>query len=425
MDPMSEQTPGTAELLRFGADYLTTNYRQQPIVLVRGQGCEVWDTEGRRYLDLTAGIAACPLGHGHAGLARAIADQAARLIHVSNLFYNEPQLRLAARLCKSVEPALGPARAFFCNSGAEANEAAVKLAKRYQHEVTGEKHRTLVLAFEGSFHGRTVATVALTGQEKYRSGFGPLVEWARHLPWPESADDRRALDRVTPEVCAVIIEPIQAEGGIRTPPPGFLRALRQRCDDTGVVLIFDEVQTGIGRTGTLWGYESCSPEDRAGDAPVAPDILSSAKGLGGGVPIGAMVAREAVARAFTPGTHASTFGGNPLATAAALAVLDALDAEGLLENTRARGAQLEAGLRRLCERHAPLAVAPRGRGLLQGLQLAGDATPAVAACRERGLLLSVAGGSVVRFAPPLLVGAAQIDEGLRVLDEALQAGRAA
>lgn len=417
---MSQDHTGTAELLRFGADYLTANYRQQPIVLVRGQGCEVWDSEGRRYLDLTAGIAACPLGHGHAALARAIGEQAQRLIHVSNLFYNEPQLRLAAQLCRSVEAALGPARAFFCNSGAEANEAAVKLAKRYQHEVVGEKHRALVLAFEGSFHGRTIATVALTGQEKYRSGFGPLVEWARHLPWPSSADDRAVLDRITPEVCAVIIEPIQAEGGIRTPPPGFLRALRQRCDETGVVLIFDEVQTGIGRTGTMWGFQSCSPEDGV----VAPDVLSSAKGLGGGVPIGAIVARDAVAKAFTPGSHASTFGGNPLATAAALCVLHELDG-GLLENTRARGAQLQAGLARLVEEHGPLAVAPRGRGLLQGLQLSGDATPVVGACRERGLLLSVAGGTVVRFAPPLLVSAAEIDEGLRILRDALQAQRRA
>jgi predicted acetylornithine/succinylornithine family transaminase len=402
----------TEELLHYGDTYLTRNYKQQPIVLTHGQGCEVWDADGRRYLDLTGGIAACPLGHAHPRLCDAIAAQARRLIHVSNLYYNEPQLLLARRLCESVADSMGPSRAFFCNSGAEANEAAIKLAKRYQHEVVGDKRRVAVLSFEGSFHGRTVATVALTGQEKYRAGFGPLIEWARYLPWPEDENDQRALDRITEEACAVIIEPIQAEGGIRVPPPGFLGALRQRCDETGVLLIFDEVQTGIGRTGTLWGHQ--------GDHdPVAPDILSSAKGLGGGVPIGAIVAREAVARAFVPGSHASTFGGNPLATAAALAVLDALREEDLCNNAIERGAQLHAGLLRLCERHAPHAREVRGRGLLRGLALAGDAVPVVNACRERGLLLSVAGGNVVRFAPPLICGPAHIEEGLRTLDDSL------
>ncbi len=272
-----------------------------------------------------------------------------------------------------------------------------------------------MLAFEGSFHGRTVATVALTGQEKYRAGFGPLVEWARHLPWPADDNDQRALDMVTDRACAVIIEPIQAEGGIRVPPPSFLAALRRRCDETGTLLIFDEVQTGIGRTGRMWGHQ-------AEHDPVAPDILSTAKGLGGGVPIGAMLAKEAVARAFTPGSHASTFGGNPLATAAALAVLYAIHDEGLLANTTARGDQLAVGLLRLVDRYAPRTREVRGRGLLRGLALAGDATQVVAACRERGVLLSVAGGTVVRFAPPLLVSASQIDEGLRVLDEALGEG---
>ncbi|MCS6915753.1 MAG: aspartate aminotransferase family protein [Myxococcales bacterium] len=404
--------PSTADLLRLGAEYLTPNYRQQPVVLVRGLGCEVWDTEGRRYLDLTGGIAACPLGHSHPRLVRTLADQAARLIHVSNLFFNEPQLLLARRLCESLQQALGPCQAFFCNSGAEANEAAIKLARRYHQTLRADARRIEVLSFEGSFHGRTVATVALTGQEKYRAGFGPLVGWARHLPWPEREGDLRPLEHITDQTCAVLIEPIQAEGGIRVPPPGFLRALRRRCDETGALLIFDEVQTGIGRTGTLWGHQS-DPQ------PAAPDILTVAKGLGGGVPVGAMLARQEVARALTPGSHASTFGGNPLATAAALTVLDTLEDEGLLENTRQRGEELTAGLRQLCQRHAPLAIEPRGRGLLQGLLLAGDAMPAVHACRERGVLLSVAGGTVVRFAPPLVVSAAQIAEGLQVLDEVL------
>lgn len=404
----------TAELLASAAQHLCTTYRQQPIVLTHGSGCEVFDSEGRRYLDLTAGIAACPLGHGHPRLSAAIAAQAARLIHVSNLYFNEPQIRLAQRLAQSVAGTMGPSRVFFCNSGAEANEASVKLAKRYQTEVVNQAHRVEVLAFEGSFHGRTVATVALTGQEKYRSGFGPLIEWARYLPWPTDENDQRALDRINEHTCAVIIEPIQAEGGIRVPPPSFLAALRRRCDETGAVLIFDEVQTGVGRTGSFWGHQSEHDV-------VAPDILSTAKGLGGGVPIGAMIARDAVARAFTPGSHASTFGGNPLATAAALAVLESIEQEDLLQSVRERGEQLARGLALLVARFGPRAHAVRGRGLLRGLALTGDATPVVAACRERGVLVSVAGGTVVRFVPPFLVSAAQIDEGLKVLAEALAA----
>jgi predicted acetylornithine/succinylornithine family transaminase len=384
---------------------LTHNYKQQPIVLERGQGCEVWDVDGKRYLDLTGGIAACPLGHAHPALTAAVAAQAGKLIHVSNLFYNEAQVRLAEKLCELAKDLVQP-RAFFCNSGAEANEAAIKLAKRWQTVVRGKPERIEVFSFEGSFHGRSIATVALTGQEKYRAGFGPLVEWARFLPWPETAPELwgpKVLDRITTSTCAVIIEPIQAEGGIRVPPPGFLAALRKRCSDTGTVLIFDEVQTGIGRTGQWFGFQ---------DAGVVPDVISLAKGLAGGVPIGAMVASGEVAQGFAPGAHASTFGGNPLACAAALAVIDTIEKDRLLERVRGAGERLAAGLEKLVGKQG---LAVRGRGLLRGLLVDGDATPLVTRAREKGVLLSVAGGTVARFVPPFVVTDAQLDEGVAAL----------
>lgn len=404
-DPKHEQW----QLIEEAQQLFTQNYRQQPIVLRRGAGCQVWDVAGNRYLDLTGGIAATPLGHAHPALAATVAEQALKLIHVSNLYWNENQILLARKLAR-LNAAMGPVRSFFCNSGGEANEAAVKLAKRYQTTVQGRPDRVEVISFEGSFHGRTIATVALTGQEKYRSGFGPLVEWARYVPYPTDENDRRALEAITDKTCAVIIEPIQAEGGIRVAPPGFFAALRKRCSDTGTVLIFDEVQTGVGRTGTFWGYEQ---------EGVTPDVMSLAKGLAGGVPIGAIVATEELARGFAPGAHASTFGGNPLACAAALTVLETIENEKLLARVAAAGARLRQGLEELVEKHKGKARAVRGRGLLVGLQVEGDAAPYVQRARERGVLLSVAGGTVVRFVPPFVVTDAEIDEGVAALDAVL------
>jgi predicted acetylornithine/succinylornithine family transaminase len=393
-------------LIELAKTVLTDNYRQQPIVLRRGAGCRVWDVDGRRYLDLTGGIAACPLGHAHPALASTLALQALQLLHVSNLFYIETQIRLAERLHERAR-AMGPVRAFFCNSGAEANEAAIKLAKRYQHVVRGRPERVEVIAFEGSFHGRSIATVALTGQEKYRAGFGPLVEWARFVPFPDGSND--PLGAITDQTCAVIIEPIQAEGGIRVPPSGFLRALREKCTATGTVLIFDEVQTGVGRTGSFFGYEQ---------EGMAPDIVSLAKGLGGGVPIGCMLAADELARGFVPGAHASTFGGNPFACAAALEVLRVIDDERLLARVTAAGVSLSRRLGALVGKHARVREV-RGRGLLVGLALDGDAAPVVQKARERGVLLSVAGGSVVRFAPSYLVSEEELEEGVAALDASL------
>jgi predicted acetylornithine/succinylornithine family transaminase len=407
IDPKHEQW----QLMEDAHQLFTQNYKQAPIVLRRGAGCKVWDVAGNRYLDLTGGIAATPLGHSHLGLATAITEQAMKLLHVSNLYYNENQILLARALSKRAH-AMGHVRLFYCNSGAEANESAVKLAKRYQTTIKGAPERIEVISFEGSFHGRTVATVALTGQEKYRTGFGPLIEWARQVPYPTDENDFRALDAITTTTCAVIIEPIQAEGGIRIAPPDFLKALRQKCTDTGTVLIFDEVQTGVGRTGTFFGYEQ---------EGMTPDVVTMAKGLAGGVPIGCMIATDEVAKGFGPGTHASTFGGNPLACAAALTVIETIERDKLLDRVNEAGGRLHKGLQALVEKYPDKAKEVRGRGLLKGLLVDGDATPYVLRAREQGVLLSVAGGTVVRFVPPFVVTNEELDEGVAALDKALSA----
>ena len=394
------------ELVAAGHRLLLNNYRQAPVVMTRGEGCALWDVEGRRYLDMTAGVAVCVVGHGDPGLADAISTQARRLVHASNLYYLETQLQLADALSRRAFKG----RVFFCNSGTEANEAALKLARRYQAVARDRPERVELVAFENGFHGRTMGALSVTGQPKYRAGFGPLVEPVRFLPFGDASALRAA---VTDRTCAVIVEPIQAEGGIILPPPGFLQELRRLCTETGTVLIFDEVQTGVGRTGTFYAFEN---------EGVVPDVVTLAKGLGGGVPIGAMLANEEIGRGFTPGSHASTFGGNPLATSAALYVQHAIDEQGLLERCRDVGSHLGSALLRLAERRKPRTRGARGRGLLQGLVLEGEAAPVVARAAERGLLVSVAGGNVVRVAPPLIATKAQIDEALQILDAALAEG---
>src|SRR4051794_27577288 len=395
------------DLVAAGRRLLINNYRQAPVVMARGEGCTLFDVEGRRYLDMTAGIAVCVLGHGHPGLADAIATQARRLVHVSNLYFIEAQVQLAEALSRRAFRG----RAFFCNSGTEANEAALKLARRYQIVTRGQTERTEIVAFENGFHGRTMGALSVTGQAKYRDGFGPLVMPVRFVPFGDLAAARAAIGERT---AAVIVEPIQAEGGINLPPAGYLQELRRSCTDAGAVLIFDEIQTGSGRTGTFYAFEG---------EGVVPDIVTLAKGLAGGVPIGAMLANEEVARGFEPGTHASTFGGNPFATAAALYVQNAIDELGLLDHGREMGGHLGSALLRLAERRRPRTRGARGRGLLQGLIIDGDPADGGGRARAAGLLGSGGGANIVRLVPPLIVTKSEIDEAIEILDRVLGEAR--
>jgi predicted acetylornithine/succinylornithine family transaminase len=401
-----------AELLALADRVFVKNYRQAPIVLVRGQGAEVWDAAGRRFLDMTAGIAVCGLGHAHPRFTARVAEQLGRLVHVSNLYFNEQGILAAERLTR-----LSFAdRVFFCNSGAEANEGALKLARRYQSVVAGAPARTTIVATHGSFHGRSFATVAITGQPKYREGFGPLVEPVEFVPFGDLGPTAAVLEQR--HACCLIVEPIQAEGGIVVAPPGYLAGLRKLCDDTGTILIFDEVQTGVGRTGRWFGHQH---DD------VTPDVMTLAKGLGGGVPIGAICATERAAAglAAQPGgavPHASTFGGNPLACAAANAVLDIVEEDGLLGRVIELGDHLGARLAALVAKHPRQLLDARGRGLLRGVRVAGNLAALNVRCRDAGLLLSLAGADVLRFAPPYVVERAQLDEAVAILDAALAQG---
>jgi predicted acetylornithine/succinylornithine family transaminase len=404
--------PTQAELLALADQVFVKNYRQQPIVLERGRGCEVWDRTGARYLDMTAGIAVCGLGHAHPGFTARITEQLGKLIHVSNLYFNDQQI-LAAH---AITERSFARRVFFCNSGGEANEGALKLARRYQALVAGAPHRTTFVSTHGSFHGRTIATVAITGQAKYREGFGPLFGPVELINYGDLEAAAKALEPRT--ACAIIVEPIQAEGGIVVAPPGYLAGLRRLCDDTGTILIFDEVQTGVGRTGKWFGHE----HDQ-----VAPDVMSLAKGLGGGIPIGAVACSEKAAAGLAaqpggPVPHASTFGGNALACAAANAVFDIMEAEGLVERVAQAGQYLATQLTELVAAFPGHVTEVRGRGLLRGIAVAGAPAQVTARCREKGLLVSVAGDKVVRFAPPYVVERHHLDEAIAIVRGALAEG---
>jgi acetylornithine/N-succinyldiaminopimelate aminotransferase len=405
-------TTTQAELLAIADQVLVKNYRQQPIVLERGRGCELWDKAGTRYLDMTAGIAVCGLGHSHPIFTGRVAEQLGKLVQVSNLFFNEQQILAAQAI---TERCFG-ARVFFCNSGAEANEGAIKLARRYQAVIAEAPHRTTIVSTHGSFHGRSIATVSLTGQPKYREGFGPLFGPVEFVDFGDLAAAERVLAAQT--ACAFIVEPIQAEGGILVAPAGYLAGLRALCDQTGTLLVFDEVQTGVGRTGKWFGHQHDGIE---------PDVMTLAKGLGGGVPIGAVVASEQAARglAAQPGgavPHASTFGGNALACAAAAAMFDIMETEGLVERVAQAGQYLAQQLGELIVEFPGHAIEIRGRGLLRGLAVSGNAVQVVGRCREQGLLLSVAGANVVRFAPPYIVERHQLDEAIAILRGVLAEG---
>jgi len=389
------------EIQENAAQYLMNTYARLPLTLERGQGCLVYDAEGREYLDCVAGIAVNILGHAHPDIVEAITRQARQLIHTSNLYFTEPQTQLAERL---VTHSFAD-KVFFCNSGAEANEAAIKLARRYSQKVFGpERHEILTML--NSFHGRTLASLTATGQPALQEGFGPLVPGFRYVPF----NDLETLEaNLTPKTAAIMLEPIQAEAGVVVPDVDYLKDLRKLCTERHILLIFDEVQTGMGRTGTLFAYEQFG---------IQPDIMTLAKGLGGGVPIGACVATDTVAAAFEPGTHASTFGGNPLACAAALKVLDLLIDGGKLEQGRLAGEYLRKGLATLSKQFSCIRES-RGLGLLQGLELSIDGTPLVMECLKQRVIINCTIGRVLRFVPPFIISNTQIDRLLNVLSNVL------
>ncbi len=377
---------------------LMKNVGRYPLVPVRGEGCVVWDADGKRYLDFLAGVAVNNLGHCHPRVVKALQEQAATLIHCSNYYHNAPQTELAELLCAHSFAD----RVFFCNSGAEANEAAIKLARKCSRDKHGPERFGIITAAD-SFHGRTMATVSATGQATVQKFFDPLLHGFKHVPFNDLVSLEAAIDSQT---CAVMLEPIQGEGGINIPTADYLQSVRRLCDERGLLLILDEVQTGIGRTGKLFAHEHFG---------IVPDIMTLAKALGGGGPIGAMLAREEVAACLTPGTHGSTFGGNPLMTAAGLAALRTILEERLPERALEIGAYLVAELRKLKERY-PFILEVRGIGLMVGMKLSIPAGDLVKKGHARGLLLNVVHDTVLRFVPPLLVSKAEIDEGLGILD---------
>jgi len=389
------------DFMAMNKEYVFNTYGRAPVMLVEGNGCRVRDSLGREYLDFVAGLAACPLGHGHPGLAGAIAEQAAKLIHVSNLFHIEPQILLAKILTENSFAD----KAFFCNSGAEANEGAIKLARKYFYD-KGQHERYHIVTMENSFHGRTLATLAATGQTKYRNGFEPHMPGFSHVPFGDIKALRSALSDRT---AAVLIEPIQGEGGVRVPPNGYLPAVRDLCRQTGCLLMFDEVQTGMGRTGKLFAYEHFG---------VQPDVMTLAKGIAGGVPMGALLATDEVAQAFVPGTHASTFGGNPLSCAAALAVVREILSDGFLDKVRERGQYLRSRLAQLASEIEIIAEV-RGVGLMQAIDLKLPGADFSAKLRGAGVLVNCTSETVLRFLPPLIVSEAEIDQMVETLASVL------
>ena len=385
---------------------LMPTYNRADLAFERGEGAYVWTDSGRRFLDFGSGIATSSLGHGHPHLVKAIAEQAARVMHVSNL-YRVPQAeKLAARhVAASFADSV-----FFCNSGAEANEGMVKAVRKY-HAENGHPEKFRMICFEGAFHGRTLAMLSATGNEKYLAGFGPAVEGFDHVPFGNMNAVR---DAITPATAGIMIEPVQGEGGVRPADLRFLRELRAVCDEFGLLLALDEVQTGMGRSGKLWAHQW---------AGIEPDVMSSAKGIGGGFPLGAVMAKEAVAKHLKPGTHGTTYGGGPLACAAGNAVLDVVLAPGFLDQVDRVARHLWRGMLALAERHPRVILGVQGAGLLLGLRLAPDVSNGAmqAQCVEEGLLTVAAGMNVLRVAPPLIITEAEVDEALTMLDRACAA----
>ena len=381
--------------------YFMPVFSRYPLVLSHGQGPYVFDTDGKKYLDFLAGIAVNVLGHAHPALVKAVCEQAGKLIHCSNLYYTEPQVLLIEKIAKlsSLD------KVFIANSGAEANEGAMKLARKYGKMQGGDKVE--IVTAEHSFHGRTLATLTATGQPKYQEGYEPLPGGFRYVPF----NDKKALaDAVSARTCAVMIEPVQGEGGIHVPIDGYLQYAREICDKYGALLIFDEIQSGMGRTGTFLACQGYG---------VKADIVTLAKGLAGGVPIGAFMATEKVAAAFAPGDHGSTFGGNPLACAAALAVLEVLEKENLSANAVTMGNYLMSQLAGLKKKYPALIREVRGKGLMVGAELSKPGREVVDRCLKQGVIINCTAGNVLRFVPPLNIERNHVDEVIAVLDDVL------
>jgi acetylornithine aminotransferase len=395
----------TEELVQGAKQYLMNTYTRYPLALIRGQGTRVWDVEGREYLDFLAGVAVNVLGHCHPKVTLAIQQQAQHLLQTSNLIYTEPQVRLARVL---VDHSFA-GKVFFCNSGAEANEAAIKLVRLWGQQDGGQRFE--IISMMNSFHGRTLATIAASGQEKLQKGFGPLMPGFRYVPFN---DEKAVAEAVSERTAAVLLEPVQGEGGIRVATPGFLKACREITRERGALLIFDEVQTGIGRTGRLFAYEHSG---------VAPDVMTLAKGLGGGMPIGACLATDAVAKAFIPGSHGSTLGGNPLACAAALAVLEViLEDQDVLGHCARMGEHFLKALKEL-QAGCPVITNIEGLGLMIGVEVTINARDIVQDLIKRGILANATSERMLRFVPPLLVTQAEIDRLVLLLGEVIEARR--
>lgn len=391
----------TQEILQRVQRVLMTTYDPPPIVLARGDGVWAYDLDGNRYLDFAGGLGVNILGHCHGEVTAAIQEQSAALAHTSNLYLHAGHVQLGARLCAVT----GLDRVFLCNSGTEAVEAALKLARRFHHE-RGDV-RTEFVATRGAFHGRTLGALSVTGQPVYQTGFGPLLTGVHHVPF---ADIDAMRNVVGPRTAAVIIEPIQGNSGVLLPPPGYLAALRDLCESASTLLIIDEIQTGMGRTGEWFAYQH---------AEIQPDIVTLAKAVGGGLPLGAMLARESIAKAFVSGAHGTTFGGNPVACAAGLKTLDVIGRDGLLHHATRLGREALAMYQEL--RTLPDVVEVRGLGFMIGIELRSDVGPLREACRKRGLLVTAAGKKVVRLLPPLIAQREHFAEALVILRAALAA----
>jgi len=395
MNNQMQNTPSHADR------YIFQTYGRVPITLIRGEGCRVWDEEGREYLDFVGGLAVCALGHSSPLVTQALEEQSKKLVHVSNLYYTRPQTELAKLL---VENSFAD-RVFFGNSGAEANEAAIKLARRYSKEKFNPD-RYNIISMKGSFHGRTMATLSATGQEKIQAGYDPLLVGFKFAPFNDLSGLEQTIDD---SVCAVMLEPIQGEGGVVCPDPDFLKGVEKICKDRDLLLIFDEVQVGMGRTGKLFAHEHFG---------VTPHIMTLAKALGNGLPIGAMLSTEELSSAFGPGSHASTFGGTPLVTAVAKVVLKTLLEDGVIDNCREMGNYFKERLLDLGKNY-DFVKEVRGFGLIIGMELDRPGAPIVDACMEKGFLINCAQEKVLRFLPPLIIGKDDIDLIVETLNEIL------